>query len=1173
MTVTVGAVNDAPVANASSIVTNEDTSYLFTLGDFGATDVDAGDSVEAIRIDTLPLDGTLYLDGSAITVAGTVVTAAQIGNGELLFMPDADESGSDAYGGTGTGDQQADYASFEFSVSDGSAWSAASATMSVDVLPVVDAPTLTLNSATASDGSDLLDQVTVPTAVGMTQTVYSAIGLGGALLASDQLETISDGLGGGVSTLVTQPYRDGGNDVDNVDADSIQVTTGVIYLEAGSTLSFNGYNDDALLIEVGGQTLIRTTGDAWGDYDTSLVGTFNSTGGGAGTTVETYGDFVAPVSGYYTFEMYIYNHNGPGDLSVNAVLDGVETAFNTDNFLIYPDIGAVEIAEGQHSAFVSGPEVGTDGGVYPVEINTGVEGTDIKLSAVESALVDTDGSESLNLVLSDIPAGSTVTDGTNSYTAPADGSGSVNITGWNGDTLTINVPGVDADTTYTLLLEATSTEDATGETASVQTTLQVTVLDSTVPVLADNTADVYEAAMPEGTDSASTGEIVTGNLLSDDVLPNGATLTNVVIAGGTTDTSVAGQITVTTAEGNALVVDTATGDYTYTLLNAVDHVNQTTVAGTGYTVLETYGSSTEVATWSGQGTYDNGTMRLDGGESASKTFDLGSEHANQTVTITLNLDVYNNRWEEGSDQFTMTATGGTVTATSAYDDATVTLDVTLDNNGRVTVQLDNNASQYNETAFIDNFTIVVPDAVVSTPTDTVVDSFTYTVQNTDGVDYNATLDVTIHDDAPTASPQIIDLVVEPVITNLTVIVDGSGSMDSNDLNLSMDAINALVSQYSALGGVNINIVQFFAGSATNTGWIDSTSGVTLTSGGSTDIYQGLYSVVNDSYGAGADVPEATQNVVYFFGDGDANYNEALFDSYVADEWTQFVNSGTIDKLFTYSVNTSSVMTDIATVADNGENDVSPDAVNISSISQLSDAVSQTVGLFTEGSLTEDAYGNAMIDFGADGGHIASVTIGANSVDYDPDNVTQTVSGTHGDFEINFETGAFRYLANDTTDYTEVIEATITDNDGDLLSGTVLLEVNIQNAQQHVYDGTALDAGDGFDTITLATDADLDFSGVDNIANIEKIDLSVTGDHQLLNLNAQDVLDMTDADHELFIDGGAGDRVTIDATLVHKTAADGSNETMEMNGHVYDVYTDSSHSLTLHIDQNIQVDPS
>ena len=1171
VTVTVGAVNDVPETAASNVVTDEDTVYVFQTADFDFSDVDSGDTLQAVRIDSLPLDGTLYLNGVAITSVGTEVTIDQINNNELTYLPDPNESGADVFGGTGEGDQQADYASFDFSVSDGTEWSA-SATITVDVTPVVDAPTLSLNDTSASDGSDLTDQITVPASVGMTQTVYSNIGLGGALLESVQLETISDGLSGGVTNIVTQPYRDGGNDVDNVDADSIQVTTGIIYLEAGDTLSFNGYNDDALLIEVGGETLIRTTGDAWGDYDTSYNGTINSTGNGAGT-VETYGDFVASVSGYYTFEMYIYNHSGPGDLSVNAVLNGVETAFNTDNFTIYPDMASVDTAGGQHSGFVAGPEVGTDGGLYPVEINSGTEGMAIKLSSVTAALTDLDGSESLALTLSDIPAGSTVTDGTNTYTAPAASTGSVDMTGWDLDALSIIVPNVDATTTYTLQVTAVSTENATGDSASVQLPLQVTVYDSTTPLLSDNSADVYEAAMATGTDSGSTAEVATGNILADDTLPNGASLTNVTIGGGTTDSSVPGQITVTTAEGNTLVVDTATGDYTYTLINPVDHIQY---VPTGNTVTLTSDTFTGVLDgWTGSNVSVSGdTLLIDGGgDYATKTFDFGAMYANQTVTVSFDFTA-SDRWDgSGSgDSFSVVVNGTQISNVEygASQSASYDFTVTLDENGQANFVLTADTNRNNESASIDNFQITGPEysAVLM---DSVVDSFTYTVTNSDGMSYDATLDVTIHDDAPTATPQTIDVVVEPVTTNLTVVVDGSGSMDSTDLSLSMDAINALVTEYSALGDVNINIVQFFDGSATNTGWISSTSGVTLTSGGYTDIYQGLNSVVNDSYSGNQ--PKATQSVVYFFGDGDANVNVAAFDSYVANEWTQFVNSGTIDKLFTYSVNTTSVLADIEKVADNGENDVSPDAVNISNISQLSDAVGQTVGLFTEGSLTEDPFGEAIIDFGADGGHIASITIGANTVDYDAANVTQTVAGTHGDFEINFETGAFRYLANDTTDYTETVEATIADNDGDLLSGTVLLDINIQNAQYHAYDGTALDGGDGFDTITLAIDADLDFSGVSNIANIEKIDLSETGDHQLLNLNAQDVLDMTDADHELFIDGEAGDRVTIDSTLFHKTAADGSNETMEMNGHVYDVYTDSSNSLSLNIEQGIQVDPS
>jgi VCBS repeat-containing protein len=796
-----------------------------------------------------------------------------------------------------------------------------------------------------------------------------------------------------------------------------------------------------------------------------------------------------------------------------------------------------------------------------LETNTGPVTVDANSAFdlnIAAALVDTDGSENLTVALQDIPDGFVITDGTNTFTASAVAN-SVNISGWDMSNLSVTVSNVTSTQTFTLRAVATATESSNSDSASNSVDIPVTVNYTGVPVLSGDSADVYESAMTEGTDSASAGEIATGNLFDNDAIPTGAFLSNVAIAGGTTDTSVAGQITVTTAEGNTLVANTQTGVYTYTLVNAVDHYSITEVPNTQ--INDT--------------TNPFGT--LTGGTSDNELIDYGVGHANQTVTVTLQVSVNDSLftgqgWDEGND--TLTVTGNGITRT-IQDDGTITFNTSLDSTGRLDLSVINGANNSNETATITAFSVTgTQNAITYTPNESVTDNFTYTVEDINGAEYNSTLDVTIHDDAPVGtSPQFIDVVVEPVVTNLSVIVDGSGSMDSTDMQLTLNAINTLFSEFSALGTVNFNLVVFKAdGNTTNSGWSNSVADITLQGGGGTDIEAGLQSVVTTSFDGTQ--PSADQNVVYFFGDGNDNSGGSL-DTYLPT-WSAFVNSGAIDKLFTYSVNTDSVLTDIAKVADNGENEVSPDAVNISNISALSDAVSQTVDIFS-GSLTNDAYGNAMIDFGADDGHIASITIGANTVNYDEANPVQTITGSdgHGSFEINFDTGAFRYVPSDTTDYTESIEANIVDNDGDSLGNTVLLEVNVQHTETHAYSGADLDAGTGFDIMTLGADADLNFDNVDNISNIEKIDLDATGDHQLLNLNAQDVISMTDSDNELFIDGDTADQVTLGTDLARKTDENGNNVTSEMNGHIYDVYTNIDQNgneldqVTLHIEQNIQ----
>jgi hypothetical protein len=483
VTVTVSEVNDLPTTSDHSVSTNEDTSYVFDISDFAFSDADTDDLLQMVRIDSLPNDGTLFLNGVELTDTGVEISPTVIENGGLAFSPDQHESGDDSYNTPGLGDQANDYAAFEFSVNDGTDWSADSSTMTIDVVPATDAPTLLVDDVYASDGTELIDLVFVPNSVGLTQTVYSDVG--SSIRDGDTLESWTDGLTGGVSTVVAQPYRTGGNGPNNIPQHNVEVTTGLVFLEAGTTVSFSGYLDDACLIEIGGNTVLSTTGDAWGPYDTSQAVTTNIGSG----TVTTTGDLHIQQSGYYTFELYIYNHNGPGDLSINATVNGVTTPFNTDNFNIYPDISSIDSENGQYSEFILGSETGTDGGVYPVEINRGFEGSDIKISSFSTSLTDTDGSESLTCSISGIPEGAVLTDGSHSFTATS-GSTLANVDGWDLDNLHL-LPPEGLSGAFTLSFTATATETSTGDQVTRVEDVQISLLAENVDPIVDQNDELY----------------------------------------------------------------------------------------------------------------------------------------------------------------------------------------------------------------------------------------------------------------------------------------------------------------------------------------------------------------------------------------------------------------------------------------------------------------------------------------------------------------------------------------------------------------------------------------------------------------------------------------------------------------------------------------------------------
>ena len=117
---------------------------------------------------------------------------------------------------------------------------------------------------------------------------------------------------------------------------------------------------------------------------------------------------------------------------------------------------------------------------------------------------------------------------------------------------------------------------------------------------------------------------------------------------------------------------------------------------------------------------------------------------------------------------------------------------------------------------------------------------------------------------------------------------------------------------------------------------------------------------------------------------------------------------------------------------------------------------------------------------------------------------------------------------------------------------------------HTVDGLA-----GDDTMILHRDESIDFSnlpGGTKVENMEKIDLTINGDHELKDLTLEDVIEMTDDRNTLVIEGTDGDKVDVPVpsgnySVTHST--DGG----------YDVYTYSSSSgdptVTLKIDQDVQ----
>ncbi|MDD1713598.1 MAG: Ig-like domain-containing protein [Methanoregulaceae archaeon] len=126
MTINVVSINDAPAGADNTITINEDANYAFVSGDFGFTDPDIGDTLNAVRIDSLPGAGSLEL--SAVPVAaGDIIPVANIGN--LVFTSAGNANGTP-------------YTSFTFNVQDtgGPTFDPSPNTITFNVTAANDAP-------------------------------------------------------------------------------------------------------------------------------------------------------------------------------------------------------------------------------------------------------------------------------------------------------------------------------------------------------------------------------------------------------------------------------------------------------------------------------------------------------------------------------------------------------------------------------------------------------------------------------------------------------------------------------------------------------------------------------------------------------------------------------------------------------------------------------------------------------------------------------------------------------------------------------------------------------------------------------------------------------------------------------------------------------------------------
>ncbi|WP_236180958.1 immunoglobulin-like domain-containing protein, partial [Pseudomonas mosselii] len=438
VTTTIIDNDHAPVSTGGAVTGSEDTDYVFKWGDFNVSDAD-GNTGLSVTISKLPdlgslkfFNGTSWVDVSL----NQNISQADIAAGKLKFVPLANQSGVDGYGGSGVGNKQADYAQIKYKPNDGTN-AGGEVTMKVDIAPVADKPDLNI-------GNNNVNSIGL-----LKETWNSLTGLGnnGNGITGDALKNVFANSGNASkSETVT-----GVDTVATVTPGTGSKTSGLIYLEAGKTYAFSGTADDSLQIVVGGKNVASGT---WGSGSGAISGSFTPT-----------------TSGYYTLEIYNANQAGPGSLDVNIkVGNGAVTDLNSSNIPMYPSVKDLTNA----GVTVGDLHGSNNQGYYDgYKLNEGSEnGAPVKLVGISTNLTDTDGSESLSIKLSGIPAGSVLAD--NAGHTITVGKDAVDVTGWNLGGLTIKPPAYYAGQ-FDVKVSSTSTESVGGSTATSEGTIKVTV--------------------------------------------------------------------------------------------------------------------------------------------------------------------------------------------------------------------------------------------------------------------------------------------------------------------------------------------------------------------------------------------------------------------------------------------------------------------------------------------------------------------------------------------------------------------------------------------------------------------------------------------------------------------------------------------------------------------------
>ncbi|WNJ98798.1 cadherin-like domain-containing protein [Thalassospiraceae bacterium LMO-JJ14] len=303
---------------------------------------------------------------------------------------------------------------------------------------------------------------------------------------------------------------------------------------------------------------------------------------------------------------------------------------------------------------------------------------------IDVTQLDTDGSESLTVTISDIPDGAILTDGSGNEITISGGSAEVSADQLEGLTIT---PPENSDGDFDLTITATTVEESTGDTSTTTSTLSVSVeADADAPVITANDA--------------------TGNEDSAVSLDIGAALQD-------TDGSETLSVTISDIPDGAVLMDASGNEITVT--DGAADVSADQLEGLMITPPDNFNGSFDLTI------------------TATSTEDANGDSATTTSSITVDVDSINDGPVAGDDALSGTE-DGTITFTAAD---LLGNDSDVDGDALSITGFD----QPEHGAIVDNgdgtFTFT-PDADWNGATD-----FTYTVSDGQGGTDTATVSITV----------------------------------------------------------------------------------------------------------------------------------------------------------------------------------------------------------------------------------------------------------------------------------------------------------------------------------------------------------------------------------------------------------------------------------------------